>query len=631
MDQANDEQGLLSSSDDGRSGSHSPQHLTSTQKQNTHVMNRPNNNIGVQHSNTIQQQNHHRSHSLDSPTSRPNMDPTGMFRNRGRRSIKRSNVVSSPSMVGQSQSSYRPPPPISPRNNSINTSYNHNDQQQQDRYRTLYDSPQLPQQSLVSNVSHDEITTQQITTQQQQQSTPSSTTANNDNNNQYPLQTSIDNNTPYAKLSDKYQSVEATPLQINNHNNSQDSNTDSNSANDNNDDDQEVHSTIGSTVSVMGSIVGDDDDDDDNNKKEKYDAKKLLEVKLRMMRDVQEVVEEEEDDDDDEEIEEATKSNSTTNTVNDETNDADTNTNMKQNESNVVKVADFSQHSNGSANDYDATTSTDQKNTFNNNNNNSSNNTSYESPFRESLKRLTPNRAISSSTIIDKAANTASILPQLARQCFSFEDTTVDDDNFLIMRDQLHMKIEGGETGGRRRQLDTHKYYGLSAVASLSDHGDDDDDDNDDSPVSSMRNTTTAARDNILQRNAPKWFPPQRTRLFNEESTGTPFRVIRHTQTWDNNNIDESSSKRIQHLGGSNLRQTSSFDPWSPQRVNRVGRVVQPLGNKIESFPKNSVGGVDETKDWKVCVFYLFSFISFDMFHLTLYFLRESRRREEKQ
>jgi len=75
-------------------------------------MHRPNNNIGVQHSNTIQQQNHHRSHSLDNPTSpRPNMDPTGMFRNRGRRSIKRSNVVSSPSpsrMVGQSQSSYRP-------------------------------------------------------------------------------------------------------------------------------------------------------------------------------------------------------------------------------------------------------------------------------------------------------------------------------------------------------------------------------------------------------------------------------------------------------------------------------------------------------------------------------------------
>ena len=572
MDQANDEQGgdLRAG---GRSGSHSPRQHTTTQ--NTQHVHRPNNNIGVQHSNTnIQQQNHHRSQSLDNPTSsRPNMDPTGMFRNRGRRSIKRSNVVSLPSpsrMVGTSNS-YRPPPISPTNNNNSNTSYNHNNQQQ-DRYRTLYDSPQLPQQSLVSNASQNEITTQQ----QQQQSTqiPSSATANNDDN-QYPLQTSIDNNTPYAKLTDKYQSVEATPLhtlQINNHNNSQDiSINGSSGANDNNDDDQEVHSTIGSTVSVMGSVVG-DDDDNNNKKKEKYDAKKLLEVKLRMMRDVQEVVEEEENQDDDDEID------------NEET---DSNMDSLQNESNVVKVADFSQQSSGSVD----TTSTDQKNTFNNNNNST---TSYESPFRESLKRLTPNRAIASSAIIDKAANTASILPQLARQCFSFEDTTVDDDNFLIMRDQLHLKIEGGEMG-RSRQLDTHKYYGLSAVASLSDH----DDDNDDSPVSSMRNTTTAARDNILQRNAPKWFPPQRTRLFNEESTGTPFRVIRHTQTWDNNNINETS-KRIQHLGGNDLRQTSSFDPWSPQRVNRVGRVVQPLGNKIESFPKNSTENVAEAKDWKV-------------------------------
>ena len=104
------------------------------------------------------------------------------------------------------------------------------------------------------------------------------------------MQTSIDNNTPYAKLTDKYQSVEATPLQINNNDSSEDSKTDSNGAN-YTEDDLEVHSTIGSTVSVMGSVVGDDEDDSSDNK---YDAKKLLEVKLRMMRDVQEVVEEDE-------------------------------------------------------------------------------------------------------------------------------------------------------------------------------------------------------------------------------------------------------------------------------------------------------------------------------------------------
>ena len=43
---------------------------------------------------------------------------------------------------------------------------------------------------------------------------------------------------------------------------------------------------------------------------------------------------------------------------------------------------------------------------------------------------------------MDKAATTASLLPQFARQCFSFEDTTIHDDTFFVMLVHLHA---GGE------------------------------------------------------------------------------------------------------------------------------------------------------------------------------------------
>ena len=87
------------------------------------------------------------------------------------------------------------------------------------------------------------------------------------------------------------------------------------------------------------------------------------------------------------------------------------------------------------------------------------------------MERLTPNRfqLASSSSVIDKAATTASLLPQFARQCFSFEDMTIHNDTFFVMPEHSH---PGGEasSGGRhfRPPGHPHKYYGLLGVASFS-------------------------------------------------------------------------------------------------------------------------------------------------------------------
>jgi hypothetical protein len=59
----------------------------------------------------------------------------------------------------------------------------------------------------------------------------------------------------------------------------------------------------------------------------------------------------------------------------------------------------------------------------------------------ERLKRLSPTKfhlSAASSSAIDKAVTTAGLLPQLARQCFSFEDTAVNDGTFLAPMPALH-------------------------------------------------------------------------------------------------------------------------------------------------------------------------------------------------
>jgi len=404
-------------------------------------------------------------------------------------------------------------------------------------------------------------------------------------------------------------------------------------------DSENARSTVGSTVSIMGSITGEGDYSSN------YDETKLLAMKRRMMQDVEEVSEDEDD-----YVNENSSKNYTTHeneetanidTIHDDTLNislecnADTDTSLLEdypnnddgmeqdeaiknedihrNASNVVKVADFS-----NSNNIDVSS----KNTINNinstNNNEPTTKKEQESPFRaafrrsaqgmsnhlpplssqmlgaapsESLKRLTPNRfhRATASSAIDKAATTASLLPQLARQCFSFEDTTVDDDDFLAIPDHFYLGGEGGHST-------THKYYGLSAVASYATS------DNDDS--STVKNsaqtkgtqstdieTSTHASHLSLKRNAPRWHPPHRTRLSYGEPD-SPFRTIGHSQTW--NHHGQSPMRELmkpQYLPGS-LRQTSSFDPWSPPSVGRRSSQRSWKEQEVQLLSSNGDGDV---------------------------------------
>ena len=620
---------------------------------------------------------HHRSSSLDSPPPKSKMDPTGMFRNRGRRTIRTSaqngvltSSQSSSSLSQSSSSSLSPvknykrhggPPPTSPTT-----------QQQQGKYRSRYEhattasmsssaqstaqnsgtsddvigegshhsshhmhqslQKEPPQRAISKdnqvdmNSMQNNINTERIIYEEEpenyhppQSTLPSDREDQVTTSQQYNIDNNIDaqsienNEEPTHESDENNMQLNASNIIMNR---SQDSINDSINSSE-----QYAHSAVGSTVSIMGSIVGEEEGDDDG-----INETRLLAVKRRMMQDVQEVLEEEDQDEESEgaNAEDAMHSTDTLNTsleCNADTDTAlledidptyhetDANSdqdvdNRQSEKSNVIKVADFSDTGN---------LGTDDKYTINNIYDTTT--TNNESPIRAAFrrsaqgmanhlpplssssgtsgspfKRLTPNRfqRATASSAIDKAATTASLIPQLARQCFSFEDTTVDDDHFLAMPDQLH-NINIGSGEGGQQQLATHKYYGLSAVASIDDC------------------TTEQSHRNY----APKWYPPNRTRLSNNGEHGNnPFRVIRHSQTWDPDGRPSSmrkysndKRKETSNYFEGSLRQTSSFDPWSPQLSS--GR-VKPLGNKIEQFPisealDSTTQRLDnEKKDWKV-------------------------------
>ena len=619
---------------------------------------------------------HHRSSSLDSPPPKSKMDPTGMFRNRGRRTIRTSaqngvltSSQSSSSLSQSSSSSLSPvknykrhggPPPTSPTT-----------QQQQGKYRSRYEHAtttlmsssaqstaqnsgtsddvigegshhsshhmnqtlQREQERIISkdnqvdmNSMQNNINTERIIYEEEPENYhPPQSTLPSDREDQITTtqQYNIDNNIDAQSIENNEEPTQSDEnnMQLNASNiimnRSQDSINDSINSSE-----QYAHSAVGSTVSIMGSIVGEEEGDDDG-----INETRLLAVKRRMMQDVQEVLEEEDQDEESEgaNAEDAMHSTDTLNTsleCNADTDTAlledidptyhetDANSdqdvdNRQSEKSNVVKVADFSDKDNLGIDDkytinniiYDTTTTTHEsplraafrrsaQGMANHLPPLSSSSGTSGSPF----KRLTPNRfqRATASSAIDKAATTASLIPQLARQCFSFEDTTVDDDHFLAMPDQLH-NINIGSGEGGQQQLATHKYYGLSAVASIDDC------------------TTEQSHRNY----APKWYPPNRTRLSNNGEHGNnPFRVIRHSQTWDPDGRPSSmrkysndKRKETSNYFEGSLRQTSSFDPWSPQLSS--GR-VKPLGNKIEQFPisealDSTTQRLDnEKKDWKV-------------------------------
>lgn len=296
-------------------------------------------------------------------------------------------------------------------------------------------------------------------------------------------------------------------------------------------------STVGATVSNMGSIIGNGD------YSLVYDDVKSLAAKRRTIQDVEEIVGdaivEDTHDSEHEHCSLECHADSTDSyllehhsiNVDDArlTERAAINNSVDEllrKTSNIVKVADFS----------DSTIAESNSESTQSQNNQEQDPSTFQSAFRrkvrgmsetsapseaflsepyaflrktssERLKRVSPAKfqLSAASSAIDKAVTTAGMLPQLARQCFSFEDTAVDDDTFLAMPDQLHLAYR-------------------PAVGNLLSCGE----------------------------------LPQ---------LDSPFRVIRESQTWSGS-----------------LPQASSIDTWSP--------TTQGGSNKVEKKKKN-------TEDWK--------------------------------
>ena len=328
------------------------------------------------------------------------LDPTGMFRNRGRRAVLIRNAQSSPPVSPTKESSAMNQSSVPP----TNVTQNNNMNSLRTRYEQLVTTPShhtVSDETTMQSVSNTPYSLQHIPQIDKQLKQHQKIKPQNHNHSMIvnlssPMQ-NIDGNNNAAK--------EEEPEKY--HPQPQDNSKE--------EDEEEVHSTIGSTVSVMGSVVSANNETDE----------KLLAVKMRMMQDV-EVDEQEEEEGEKDEEKDANVMDISMECNVDDTDDVVNQSSLlqdepiKQNESKVVKVADFS----------------DKANT-------------YESPLRaafrtntESLKQRFNEQTVSSSTIIDKATTTASLL---ARQCFSFEDTTVDDNNFLIMPDELHKNNMVGE------------------------------------------------------------------------------------------------------------------------------------------------------------------------------------------
>lgn len=216
----------------------------------------------------------------------------------------------------------------------------------------------------------------------------------------------------------------------------------------------------------------------------------------------------------------------------------------------------------------------------------------HESPFRAAFRRraqdvsksLSP---LSSAAKFDRASASFAIdrAAGIVGQCFSFEDTTLEDDDFLAMP---------GRLSRHHAAAMTQNYYGLSAVASH-DEGD--------------LEPTAPSFAFHAKKSGPRCRqhrPGDHIRLSSLPTS--PFRVIRHSRTED-----------PQYLKGDSIRQTSSFDPWSSPSVGREWQ-VPPLGNdakkQIKPFQRKELSGLGdhggeidgarepdgEEKNWKVCV-----------------------------
>ena len=338
-------------------------------------------------------------------------------------------------------------------------------------------------------------------------------------------------------------------------------------------DNEQNNSTIGSTVSVMGSLVGENEGTTIGSGSFGYDESRLLAVKRRMMQDVEEIVELDEndmsDDDDDTRDDEDDRpmleGSLLLHSLSDKIeNDAAVNESM---ECNAEEARNEEDHASESMTDDDVSenvqtvvaSNDDGTITYSSgiddiNNIKTTSTIHDESPLRAAFRRktqsmtnslppmpshlsaLTPNRFHSSYA---KTENAVASGFKVAQQCFSFEDTTVDDSNFL----QPEKLNAGGGDGGVQRP--THK-YGLLGVASFA---------SEDDGSSSVEKNTPKRNPAVAKKSAarPNWYPPM-------SGGGTLLspKVIRHRQVWDDNSQIRQSAP---WNGNDGIRLSSSFDP----------------------------------------------------------------------
>lgn len=389
----------------------------------------------------------------------------------------------------------------------------------------------------------------------------------------------------------------------------------------NNSSEHEQLSTISSTASIMGSII--DNQGDEYSSSLTYEDVQLLAVKRRMMEDVDEVTDEENinkatsDDDDDDSLEchadntDSFRSDEDNSTIIKESNtllfqcevanDIDVD---QQKASNVIHVADFSSDPNAiskcrsaSPNNAEHKSHLPQlefrrgtsvmsapseaflvENPFRRQNDETPSTPSdvfLNEPYAflrkrssERLKRLSPTKfqlSAASSSAIDKAVTTAGLLPQLARQCFSVEDTAVNDGTFLAPMPDL-LSGSGGEVGGTPTTT-TQKYYGLCSASFVIDEDDD-----------------QVEKENDYRLDYRPAFGATDFREFD----------VRKKQCHE-----LSPSHRKSRTWNESLPKASSFDAWSPAR----GGVKKPLMEEIDTIVNSYNGEQRKYKnieDWKV-------------------------------
>jgi hypothetical protein len=121
---------------------------------------------------------------------------------------------------------------------------------------------------------------------------------------------------------------------------------------------------------------------------------------------------------------------------------------------------------------------------------------------------------------------------QLARKCFSFDDTTLDDDVLAVpYQSQFGVMGESHSHGLRKkrhsRRSTSTEYYGLSAVASFSEL-----EENSLNKAVPLKRTSKSF--NALGNTKPAMDTvPQHLALDSNDEHASPFRVIKAANTWD--------------------------------------------------------------------------------------------------